>query len=401
MGSTTLCSAVLVVLTIGLTAGAAAPPSGLTVEDGVLMRNGEPYRAMGMNFFSVFYRRVLDPEDTTWRDGLETLSRKDVPFIRFMATAFWPSQMELYEEDSEAFFALLDGVVEAAEELDIGLIPSLFWYDACVPDLVGEPRSAWGDLDSNTIAFMRTYTQQVVTRYKDSPAIWAWEFGNEYDLSIDLPNAADHRPPIWPNLGTAESRSEADDMTLEMLVTAFGEFGRLVRTIDPHRPITSGNATPRPSLHHQRIEGSWQQDTPEQFKANLAALHPDPMNMLSIHVYPGVVDGYFGRERLTYRDLLEVCMEASREIGKPLFVGEFGASFVEEHGGLKASTEKIFEQFDAIEATGVPLAAIWNYDLGEEDGPYNITETNERAFIFDRIAESNRRMMSNNLLEEE
>ena len=47
---------------------------------------------------------------------------------------------------------------------------------------------------------MRRYTEEVVRRYKDSPAIWGWEFGNEYNLAADLPaDSRDRRPPLAPN----------------------------------------------------------------------------------------------------------------------------------------------------------------------------------------------------------
>jgi endo-1,4-beta-mannosidase len=39
---------------------------------------------------------------------------------------------------------------------------------------------------------MRAYVRDVVERYKDSPAVWGWEFGNEYNIPTDLP---DERPP--------------------------------------------------------------------------------------------------------------------------------------------------------------------------------------------------------------
>ena len=117
-------------------------------------------------------------------------------------------------------------------------------------------------LDYDT--FMRDYVRQMVRRYRDSPALWAWEFGNEYNLAADLPNASEHRPPVWPNLGTAPSRSARDDMTHEAIRTAFTAFAKEVRKHDSWRPITSGNAFPRPSAWHQMREHSWTQDTPEQ-----------------------------------------------------------------------------------------------------------------------------------------
>ncbi len=77
-----------------------------------------------------------------------------------------------------------------------------------MPDLVGEPMDQWGNPESKVHEWMREYVREVVTRYRYSPAIWAWEMGNEFGLQASLPNAASHRAPIWPDLETATSRSE-------------------------------------------------------------------------------------------------------------------------------------------------------------------------------------------------
>ena len=211
---------------LSLTVGAAEKSSsgfGLTVDaDGALLRNGVPYGGFGVNYFSAFSRVLLDPDDTSYEEGFKELASYEIPFARVMFTGFWPSNMELYMEDKPAYFQRMDAVVKSAEENGIGLIPSLFWYDGMVPDLVAEPRDQWGNPESKTHAFMRNYINEVVTRYKDSPAIWGWELGNEYNLGADLPNAAEHRPKIVPHLGTLTSRSERDDLTHEMLHTEIG-----------------------------------------------------------------------------------------------------------------------------------------------------------------------------------
>ena len=64
-----------------------------------------------------------------------------------------------------------------------------------MPDLVGEPRNQWGNPESKTRQFMRTYIREVVSRYVNSPAIWGWEFGNEYNLSLDTPDRWRTLPP--------------------------------------------------------------------------------------------------------------------------------------------------------------------------------------------------------------
>ena len=111
------------------------------------------------------------------------------------------------------------------------MFPSLFWFSATVLDIVGEPLDRWANPQSKTQAFMREYVREVVTRYRDNPAIWVWEFGNEYSLEASLPNAKDHRPPVWPDLGTPGGRTERDDLTFAMVHLAFAAFATMKNRI--------------------------------------------------------------------------------------------------------------------------------------------------------------------------
>ena len=372
-------SAVLVLaMNVAALAAAPVPTEGLGLSvraDGALVKDGKPYRGIGVNFFDAFYRTLLKPGDTSYEAGFKVLADHQIPFARFMCSGFWPGHMKLYREDKARYFELLDGVVRSAEKQGIGLIPSLFWFRSTAPDLAGEPCDQWGNPQSKTHDFLRTYTREVVARYKASPAIWGWEFGNEYNLDADLPNAAAHRPPVQPKLGTPASRSARDEVSHDMVRTAFAEFAKEVRRHDPHRFITSGNAFPRPSAWHQRTEKSWKTDTPEQYAEMLLADNPDPVNVLSVHAYKGDV----GRIRPT--------MGIAARAKKPLFIGEFGVP-----GGPSPQTEKEFaEMLATIEREGVPLAALWVFDYGGQD-ELSVTATNGRAWQLKAVAGANARI---------
>lgn len=386
-----LCAGLLVV--IGYTAAGAVSAPISVGADGVLMKDGKPYRGIGVNYFDCFSRTLDDPQNLTYQQGFDELARRGIPFVRFMACGFWPADWRPYFKDKEAYFKRLDGVVRAAEERGIGLIPSLSWYYVSIPDLVGEPAGQWGNPESKTIAFMKQYVQEVVSRYVNSPAIWAWELGNEYSLSADLPNAAEHRPPIWPTLGTPTSRSEADDITHDMVVTAMTEFGKAVRAIDKARPITSGNSTPRPAAHHMRIERSWTQDSREEFAENLRAVTPDPLNMASIHLY-SLDQERFGQKDVPYAEILSQSAAAAAKAGKALFVGEFGASDAPEDGGSEKARVNAMAIIEAIEKSAAPLAALWVFDFGKQETSCNVTANNQRAFLLDAVTDANRRIQN-------
>ncbi len=371
-----------VIVGLLLLAGTVLPAvaaSGLsTNERGELLLRAAPFHGVGVNYYDAFTRTLGQTARTNYDAGFRELAARKIPFARFSAGGYWPQDWGLYQTNRSEHFARLDGVVTSAERHGIGLIPSLFWQLSAVPDLVGEPCNRWSDPNSRTIAFMRQYTREVVTRYAKSPAIWGWEFGNEYNLAADLPNAAEHRPPVQPSLGTPARRTAEDDLTHAAIRVALREFALEVRKHDSQRIIVSGNAFPRISAWHQAKEKSWTRDTREQFAEVLAADNPSPINTLSVRGYDLTTD----IERLAQ------AMTVAQAVKKPLFVGEFGVP-----GATTAeSKEKFAAILAAIETHRVPLSALWVFDFASQARDWNVTATNDRSWQLDAIQQANERM---------
>jgi hypothetical protein len=241
-----------------------------------------------------------------------------------------------------------------------------------VPDLVGEPMDQWANPQSKTQAWMRDYVREVVTRYHDNPAILAWECGNEFSLAANLPNAAQHRPRIAPKLGTPNTRSEHDELTFDHVRQIFIAFGTEVRKHDPQRLRVTGDSFLRPSAWHQAHGNTWKRDSPEQFAEMLAAVNPDSITGISVHVYKDE------------DQRLAAAMKVSRAMNKPLFVGEFGAP-----GRTPEQRAEFTRLLQAILDHHVPLAALWVFDLASQPD-YTVTPDNDRSWQLALIAEANR-----------
>jgi len=380
---------VLAALVRGAACGASPTPPGLYVQNGVLRHQGQPYRGIGANYFSLFSRQLRDPANTTGLAHLKELAQARIPFVRFMGCGYWPMEQNLYLTDRAAYFQRLDQVVQAAEHEGIGLIPSLFWHYATVSDLVGEPLDELGNPQSQSIAYIRRYTQDVVCRYKDSPAIWGWEFGNEYNLACDLPNAADHRPPVVPQLGTARQRTAHDELKYAQYATALAAFAQTVRQWDPSRIILSGNAIPRPSAWHNVHEGSWTPDTADQFAGILARDNPDPLDTICVHIYPEAKGRYAGGAT-SLSQVIGLARQRATAVGKPLFIGEFG---VGRDAGNREAQQAVLQQFlDALVQQQVALAAFWVFDLDQQERDWNVSFENDRAYMIDMVRQANRRL---------
>lgn len=372
-----LCLLILLAPVVPLRAQTAQPPT------------------IGINYYDCFVRTLADPADTSYVQGFEVLAQYEIPFARAAFCGYYSNQMRLYLDNRDEYFRRMDAVVAAAEIHGVKLIPSLFWWYPCVPDLVEEPCNRWGDPNSKTHAFMRRYVTDVVTRYLHSPAVLAWEFGNELNLAIDLPNAAQVRPPHPRHHGSPEKRGPEDDLTSEMMLTALGAFAETVRAVDPARPISTGHAMPRPSAFHQRTELSWAIDSRAQFIAELQTQTPASFDLMSIHLYPGERHQRFERGReATYLELITAAQEAALQAGKTLFIGEFGALPSNPPGmNIEQTKAEGLSMLSAIEACRVPLAALWVFDFEKQPG-MNVRHDNARSFYLEALRDANRRLAS-------
>ena len=379
------------VLAANLMLGVAvyAAPLGLQVQNGALMKAGQPYQGIGANYFSLFARLIQDPTDTSSLSNLTALAQAHIPFVRFMGCGFWPKDWQLYLTNRPVYFQRMDMVVRCAETNGVGLIPSLFWHLATVSDLVGEHLDELGNPQSKTIAFIRSYTGKMVTRYKDSPAIWGWEFANECNLSCDLPNAASHRPAIVPQRGTPASRSERDELKFTQLCVALSVFAETVRKFDRTRIIISGNSIPRASAWHNMMQKTWTADTAAQFSEILLRDNPDPLDTICIHLYPEKKGGYPGGAP-DIGKVMALAHAFAQQARKPLFIGEFG---VARQAGPHTRQQAVFaEILEAIAKERVPLAAFWVFDLPMQDKDWNVTFDNDRAWMLDAITQANARL---------
>ena len=350
---------------------------GLSVNaSGVLIKDGKPFRAIGVNYYDAFTRRLTSPANTFYRRGFRDMAARNIRYARFMGCGYGGADLKAYVDDKNNYFTLMDDVIKAAEEYKIGLIPSMFWNLGAVPEMVGEPIAAWGDPQSKCRAFMRQYIDDMVGRYKNSPAIWAWECCNEWTLASDIPGRA----------GTT------DQFSHDNVISAFTEFATRVRQLDPDRLILSGGSIPRSTAWHNSYQNSWVGDTRAQFAEILARDNPDPLNGISVHIYYSECNfSYFTDGKLSVGDFIKDVSAIARSIRKPLFIGEWGVGEVTPALSADETKAVLGQYIQAIEQGKVPLSAVWNYD-----GPYwdgnTITPYNSRAYILDMISQANGRI---------
>lgn len=355
--------------------------------EGMYMRNNKEYYGIGVNYFNAFYRTLQNQTDKSYYEGLKYLSDNKIPFIRFTSNGFWANELKLYQTNKTRYFVLLDEFVKTAERYKVGLIPSLFFCYFSVPDLVGEHVNQWGNPNSKTIAFMRTYTADVVSRYKESPAIWGWEFSNEINAYCDmLDQAGNYLPKVSVSQGTPASRTIEDAITTDIIRVAMNEFAAVVRQYDTDRPIFSGNSMSSATMYHRYKYKNWNQDSSTDFTALLDLQNPQSIGTLTIHTYPDQEFKYFSDSRDSLSQIIKEAMRSAKELKRPLFIGEFGSP---KTLGETLEAQKFNELLKGIISNKVQLSALWVYDFSPQDADWNITETNGRKYQLDAIIKAN------------
>jgi hypothetical protein len=205
------------------------------------------------------------------------------------------------------------------------------------------------------------------------------------NLVTDLPG--EHLPPVSVANGTPPKRSHADKLSTHDMVVALKAFAKAVRLYDSSRVIISGNANPRPSAYHLYTEHSWDQDSVDHYDDMLGLQNPDPVNTISVHIYPDQEFQYYADKRASLKSMIQMAEDASLKMKKPLFIGEFGSSL--ETGTQKAH-QKFTELLDGLEKAKVPLAALWVFDYASQDKDWNVTPDNSRRYQLEAIAEFNK-----------
>jgi Cellulase (glycosyl hydrolase family 5) len=362
-------------------------PGLSAARDGTLLLNGVPYRGVGVNYTDAFLRPLRHPEDESYRDDFRKLAANHIPFARITACGFSPSDYQLYLQDKENYFKVLDGVVQAAEKSNVGLIADLFWSNSAVSDLVGEPRDQWGNSQSKTRQFMRTYIREVVSRYVNSPAIWGWEFGNEYNNSVDLPDAWRNLPPVNPRLGRMRSRGPDDTLTTEIFASALSDFAKTVREIDGHRMLLTGNNIPRFSAYHMQT-GSRGSDNMEQWATMLLHQNPGPFNPVCIHTSPISPLPHFAKR---YNELIQTCAGAARSASKSLYIEEFVNCPPKTECSIATRRQNVNEVLAAIQANNVSLASVWVYGRKMIHDPNNVSFDDDTAPVLQMIGDFNQK----------
>lgn len=408
---------------------------GLTQVGRQVLMNGKPYFGCGVNFYdAIDHQASYDSAQsyyTNYKHFFDILVSYGVPFVRVNQGSFgWSSQeWPLYLTNPGEWWARRDAMVQAAQDSGLGLICSMFWFYAAIPNLMyniygkRDSLSQWGVSNSNTRNFMRAYTAAFVQRYRNFSSLWGYEFSNEaltyHSDDVNSGNTGRQSLKNWgaPNGGgsymiTCDStvNGSTDLMFSSDFRSAVIDFMAVVRANESNqRFISTGESVLATNEYNMRVPTSntdtfaqWYQGSGQYIRDR----HPAGV-AVSAHIYttPIIPYWYFSDKSYQASGLIGVYKAYADANNVPFFLGEWGAlagapEYINGSNGLQAG-DVAGEQYlfnasaNAIVQNKVVLSCPWNYNYLPNVAAvqnWNIDPGSSREYQLQAIASINARL---------
>lgn len=312
---------------------------GLTVNSsGQLLRDGVRFRNIGLNYGGAITPIYTQPSATACaytssadQDAmLAVAASMKVKVLRVKATPFWPAQwrygvnggvagVAAVAADREAHYVKIDQFLAKCAALDIGVILTLFFRHASVPDLAGQTlRAGWLNAGA-TRTYVTSVTQEIVTRYLTNETVLGYEWSNEVNHYNDATDATRGSfPSVNTTYGSAASYSASNDMfTGANLSDVLSWWYGVVRAVDSQRIVLSGNG---PNSYTQ--PGGTAGIATPMYPWHLEQVRDNPTNCGTIHYYGNI--GYGSNNFRGLNAVLTGVRHWQRANGRGFVLGEFG-----------------------------------------------------------------------------
>jgi len=301
-----------------------------------------------------------------------------------------------FYEDSKRWWSAFEQMLDDCDQRGVRLVLLLNHHSQLFPDLGHESRQDFfRNRDSVSRQLHDNYIREVVSRFRNRKTLYFWEIANELNLGENLafhdPEGLKHRDHLV-GMETLMNypivRSASNHYTTQDTVNYMRETAELIRTLDQKHLIGSGHSTPRPAaMHLWRAQqthgrGDWTQDSLEENIEYIRLIHPDPVDLISIHYYEDA-QKLFGGE-LGNLENIATLMAISREIGKPLYLGEIGTPSREY--ASEESLAWLSKALEMIRKEAVPLTLFWTWNDPGRDLFLNVGQTDKAIEIISNTA---------------
>jgi hypothetical protein len=291
-----------------------------------------------------------------------------VSFLRISATGFAPASygksgdLDLWRRDPLAYWDLFDQMMNDLSAQNMSVVLTLVWNTSQFPAMTGETIPMMlRNPDSKSFILLSQYVTELVKRYRAHNALMFYELTNEMNLSADLDSAKRCRKNQPAALCETVGNYSTDD------VIAFTvRLAGMIRKLDNTHLISSGFSVPRAYSAGLRQSPEWQtgalaeMDTQAQFQRYLGDVN-QAADIISVHLYGTDDNRRFGSNNAV--DSLAAVKTAADQIGKPVFVGEFGdpKAFSVSSGSF---TDRLLSKLVELR---IPYSAMWAWEFYQKN----------------------------------
>ena len=375
---------------------------GLQAVGTQVYKDGRPFRHIGVNHFSLCVREFYSlgiPNPGLGAD-LDAIAARGIKVIRvgfgFTNYANW---RDYYYNAQANYWATLDRVMDAMAARGICCIANMGWNLFAFSQLsylstgTTQGMNRLADKTSGLYALFAGYVTAFVTRYRNHPAVGAWQFGNETSA-----NYGNEMYPTWKLDGTGTdggglplstkndwgtkpeggTYAPGDKMSFADYTRYFGYLRELIYQNDPWaRMVISGDAmgnsfavtVRRANSLAADSRGDWQGSALTNFQPWLVYREAE-LPAFCNHIYPlaaKIGDGQFfsDGDRTVAQHIADSKTWADAS-GKPFILEEWGATRYNSNVDqvsvdLATETANFTEALNAIVANDVPLSLVWNW----------------------------------------
>lgn len=299
--------------------------------------------------------------------------RTGAKFLRVAVAGFgpqWkggmPGLLNLWQSNPNAYWAHVDKMMADLDASGIGIVPSFAFNQLEIPSMTGETLSDMvKNPNSASYTLLKQFVTQFITRYKNDPAMYFYETGNEMSNSADVDIVASCSTQY--GAGARECNAKGNISTNDMIGYST-RLSTLIRTLDPSHAITSGYSVPRPVAEHLRASwllghaSDFTPDTQQQFTTNLDEVSQG-YDIVDTHLYPSANSlDRFGITGATNAGLLAIIQSAVTAIGKRFYVGEFGDN---EISNVTINTPRPFSSnvLQQVQDDGIAYSSPWIWEF--------------------------------------
>ncbi|MDR1666144.1 MAG: Ig-like domain-containing protein [Bacteroidales bacterium] len=386
--------------TVKVSVGAIGQSEILSVQNGHLYLGGKKFAEISFNKFDLFWKLwdaayagevINDAHPAVIRqdEALKELSQHGFKTIRTFCLPFWYKDFKAVYDDptkrQNVYYAAIDKMLELCEKHQLKIVYCLGltdfilkdWglrddgtygmiYHEHVADLIGDPSSEQRQR-------VMTYLDDIIPRYRSSPAIAMWEIANETTLIPDIDPTHIYDGQRIP--------------TMLQLSEFYRDVTARIKLLDPVRLVNNGGSILREYAYGLYHGTGWsKRDTYGQHQEIFDMLYADTgLGVVDIHYYAIAEGGYRILENDGVTPLwldLKKYKAIADDMGFPIYVGEYAALPVN-----KSDTEfwtnypDYFDTFDGDNAdalrwvgkalndavnSGIPLIHWWCYQSDRE-----------------------------------